>query len=200
MRGPIALAALLLCAIPAVAADPPPLATRRFVLDAPVPDVEVVDHDGTRLRFRSDLVGGRTVVVNAVYTECTNVCPMMGRAFAALQTALGDRLGKDVLLISVSRDPEHDTPARLAAWRKRFGAKPGWIAVTGKKAAIDALLRVLTGDPARTGGHSAVALFGDERSGIWLREYGADEPGQYLRLLEAMREARIQSETDANLR
>ena len=190
---------LLICALTVAAADPPPLAARRGALE-PIPDVEVVDQDGRTLRFRSDLLRGRTVVVNAVYTDCTNVCPMMGHAFAALQTALGDRLGTEVLLISVSRDPEHDTPARLAAWRKRFGAKPGWIAVTGRKANIDALLRVLTGDPAQTGGHAAVALLGDERSGIWLREYGAGEPDAYLRLLDRMREARIQSAPDAHVR
>jgi protein SCO1/2 len=194
--------ALLFCAMSmtvAAAADPPPLASRRVAME-PIPDVEVVDQDGRTLRFRSDLLRGRTVVVNAVYTECTNVCPMMGHAFAALQTALGDRLGKDVLLISISRDPEHDTPARLAAWRKRFGAKPGWVAVTGKKQAIDALLRVLTGDRAQRGGHSEVALLGDDGSGIWLREYGAGDPEQYLRLLERMREARIQSGSDAHVR
>jgi protein SCO1/2 len=171
------LAVLLLGEI-AAAADPPLL----------VPDVEVVDQDGTTLRFRTDLLRGRTVVVNAVYTECTNVCPMMGHAFARLQDALGDRLGKDVLLVSISRDPEHDTPARLAAWRKRFGAKPGWVAVTGRKAAIDALLQALTGDPARVGDHAAVALLGDGRTGRWLREYGAYEPARYLRLLEQLRE------------
>jgi protein SCO1 len=181
------------------AAEPPPLASRRVALE-PIPDVEVVDQEGRTLHFRSDLLRGRTVVINAVYTDCTNVCPMMGHAFAALQTALGDRLGKEVLLISVSRDPEHDMPARLAAWRKRFGAKPGWIAVTGSKANIDALLRVLTGDPAQTGGHAAVALLGDERSGIWLREYGAGEPEAYLRLLDRMRDARIQSAPDAHVR
>jgi protein SCO1/2 len=191
--------ALLFCTMTVAAADPPPLASRRVTLE-PIPDVEVVDQDGHTLRFRSDLLRGRTVVVNAVYTECTNVCPMMGHAFAELQTALGDRLGKDVLLISISRDPEHDTPARLAAWRKRFGAKPGWIAVTGRKESIDSLLRVLTGDPSRTGGHSAVALLGDLRSGIWLREYGAGQPEQYLRLLATMQEARLQSAADAHVR
>jgi len=172
------IATLLLCAV---------LHSQRITLSEPLPDVEVVDQTGHPHRFYSDLVKGKLVVVNAVYASCTNVCPQMERAFAQLQNALGDRLGRDVYLISISRDPAHDTPERLEEYGRRFGARPGWTFVTGRPEAIDRLLRVLTGDPARTGGHSTVAWIGNDANGTWLREYGAGEPARYIELLDAIK-------------
>jgi protein SCO1/2 len=169
MIAPLLLAAALLA---------PPIE-----LPAPLPDVNVVDQDGRTHRFYSDLIKGKLVVVNAVYTGCTNVCPMMERSFATLQNALGDRLGKDVFLISISRDPDRDTPARLKEYGRRFNAKPGWMFVTGQHGAIDRLLRALTGDGAAPGGHSTVAWIGNGANGIWLRTYGADEPSRTIELL-----------------
>ena len=168
----------------------PTVHAERVTLAKPIPDVEVVDHEGRKLRFHSDLIKGKTVVVNAVYTNCTSICPLLGRTFGNLQTSLGDRLGKDVFLISISRDPEIDTPESLATWRKRYGAKPGWIFVTGRKEAIDEVLVLLTGDKSYRGGHSAIVLLGDDATGIWLRDYGADEPAHYERVLEYFAAAR----------
>lgn len=178
------IAALVTAAwLHAAAAATVPVSAQRIHLAGPIPDVEVVDQEGRKHRFYTDLVRGKTVVVNAIYTRCTNVCPLLGHAFRDLQTALADRQGRDVHLISVSRDPENDTPEDLAAWRRRFHGKPGWTFVTGKKEAIDAILELLTGDPAYPGGHSAIALLGDDTTGIWLRDYGAAEPERYEELL-----------------
>lgn len=156
---------------------------QRVLAGKKLPDVAVVDHTGRALHFYSDLVRGRTVFVNAVYTDCEFTCPILGQAFAKLQQSLGDRLGRDVFLVSISRDPEHDTPRKLAAWRERYHAKPGWIVVTGKKKAIDELLRALTGDATGRGGHEMVTYLGHDGSGTWLRLYGAAEPEHYERVL-----------------
>ncbi|HEY2323479.1 MAG TPA: SCO family protein [Thermoanaerobaculia bacterium] len=155
-------------------------------LPAPLPDVQVVDQDGRSHRFYSDLIAGKLVVINAVYTSCTNVCPMMQRSFADLQDVLGDRLGKDVFLISISRDPDRDTPTRMKEYARRFHAKPGWMFVTGQHDAIDRLLRALTGDRASPGGHSTVAWIGNGANGTWLRTYGADEPSRTIELLNEL--------------
>jgi protein SCO1/2 len=147
-----------------------------------IPDVEVTDQNGRKARFYTDLVKGKTVIINFVFTSCTYVCPMQGANFARLQAALGERLGRDVHLISVSTDPLVDTPERLKAWGARFGAKPGWTLVTGGKEEMDKLLQSLTGDAARRGEHSPVALLGDFERGAWVRAYGLSEPERYLQL------------------
>ena len=168
----------------------PPISAQRLEIANRIPDVEVVDHTGRKHRFHSDLIRGKTVIVNAVYTSCTSTCPLLGRTFGNLQAALCDRLGRDVFFVSISRDPENDTPELLAEWRKKYGAKRGWIFVTGKKEAIDSVLEVMTGDRAFTGGHSAIAIVGDDTTGIWFREYGAAQPEQYQKLLHYLAEAR----------
>lgn len=130
------------------------------------PDVSVRTQSGEAVHFYRDLVKGRTVAVNFIFTSCTTVCPTMGITFSQVQRLLGKR---DVALVSVSIDPGNDTPQRLASWSRRFGAKPGWTLVTGNKSDIDALLKSLglfSADPAA---HSPVVLVGDDAHGRWER-------------------------------
>ena len=150
---------------------------------AAMPDVEVVDQEGRKLHFYRDLIQGKTVVVNFVYTRCKTFCPLLGRSFATLQESLGDRLGKEVSLISVSLDPQTDTPERLKAWGAQFGARPGWTLVTGDKRNLDTLLEALTGDPARRDNHSPAVLLGNYDQGTWIRESGFAAPEKVLAIL-----------------
>jgi protein SCO1/2 len=133
-----------------------------------IDDVVVQTQDGRSVRFYSDLVKGRVVAVNFVFTSCTTVCPLMGARFARLQQLLGDR--SDVSLISVSIDPANDTPARLAAWRTRMGGKVGWTLVTGAKPDLDALTRSLGAPVADPAAHSPLILIIDDRKGTAIRQ------------------------------
>jgi protein SCO1 len=153
--------------------------TRSFAF----PDVVVQTQDGRRVHFYDDLVKGRVVAIDFIFTNCTTVCPLMGARFARLQSLLGRR-AHDVALVSISIDPTNDTPARLAAWSKRFGARPGWTLVTGAKSDIDNLLRaagVGAGDPSA---HVPVILLGDDRTGAWQRVDGLTEPTRLASLLD----------------
>src|ERR1051325_10225018 len=98
-------------------------------------DVELINQDGKKVRFYSDVLKGKTVVVNAFFTTCTSVCPPMNRNMEKIQEALGDRVGRDVFLVSITVDPENDTPARIKDYARKFHAGPGWTSVK--------LLRVL---------------------------------------------------------
>lgn len=118
-----------------------------------IPDVEVLDQEGRKQRFYTDLVKDKVVVINFVFTTCKSMCPLLGTNFSKLQDALGDRLNKQVFLISVSTDPETDSPEKLKAWGEKFKAKDGWTFVTGNKEQLTSLLRVFTGDGPRTGYH-----------------------------------------------
>src|SRR6185369_17077012 len=76
-------------------------------------DVELLNQDGQKLRFYSDVLKNKVVIINTFFTTCTSVCPPLNRNFEKLQEALGDRLGKDAFLVSITVDPETDTPTRL---------------------------------------------------------------------------------------
>jgi len=71
-------------------------------------------------------VKGRVAALSFIFTTCTTICPLIGANLGRLQTELGQSLGEDISLISVSVDPATDTPQRMKAWGAQFGAKPGW--------------------------------------------------------------------------
>jgi protein SCO1 len=146
----------------------------------------LVDQDGKRIDFYNDLLKGRVVAINFIYTTCTAICPMQGNQFARLQAMLGERLGKDITLISISADPESDNPQKLKAWLSNFGANQGWIFLTGEKTEIDRLSRALTGDEARKGDHSPVLFIGNYDKGMWKRVYGLAEPERLTRMIVEM--------------
>jgi len=100
-------------------------------------DVELITQDGKKVRFYTEVLKGKTVVINAFFTTCTSVCPPMNRNMERIQQALGDRVGRDVLLVSMSVDPEVDTPPKLKEYAKKFHAGPGLMFLTGKKENID---------------------------------------------------------------
>lgn len=118
-----------------------------------IPDVEVLDQEGQPQKFYSDLVKDKIVVINFIFTTCKAICPLLATNFTKLQTELGERLNKDVFLISVTTDPETDSPEKMKAWGEKFKAKAGWTFVTGSKEQLTPLLRVFTGDGPRTGYH-----------------------------------------------
>jgi protein SCO1/2 len=102
--------------------------------------VTLTNEQGRDVRVYDDLVKGRVVAVNFIFTSCTTVCQPMSATFAQAETLLGRRASH---LISISIDPEMDTPARLASWKKRFHGGDSWTLLTGSRADIDALRKSL---------------------------------------------------------
>jgi protein SCO1/2 len=151
-----------------------------------VPDVSLVDQDGRPVRFYTDLVKDRVVAVNFVFTTCTTICPPMGANFARLQKILGDRAGRDVHLISVSVDPNTDTPERLKAWAQKFGAGPGWTLVTGDRDEVIRLLKALGVYTPSISDHSPLVLLGNDARHRWTRAYGLATPARLAELIDQM--------------
>jgi protein SCO1 len=148
-----------------------------------IPDASLVDQDGRGVLFHRDLVAGKVVVVNFVFTTCTTICPPMGASFGKLQKSLGERAGKDVFLISISIDPAIDTPERLLAWAEKFGRAPGWSLVTGAKSEITAVLRSLGAYVGNKLDHAPIALVGRD-GGEWLRVSGLANPEKVIAAID----------------
>jgi len=139
---------------------------------ARIPDTTVYDQDGRRLHFYSDLVKGKTVAINFIFTTCTTICPPLSATFRKVQQELGDRVGRDISLISISVDPTTDVPERLKSFAAKFKAAPGWTFVTGNKPEIDLLLTALGAKVADKNDHSPMILIGNEAARYWTRTYG----------------------------
>ncbi|WP_263352896.1 SCO family protein [Acidicapsa acidisoli] len=134
-------------------------------------DVPLVTQNGDSVRLYSDLLHNKVVVINTFFGTCTGSCPKMSGILAGLQERLGDHLGKDVLLLSFSVDPETDTPEKLKLYAEQFHARPGWLFLTGKKENVDLALSKLGPKIAHREDHSTLFLIGNDRTGLWKKAF-----------------------------
>ena len=149
-----------------------------------IPDVEVLDQHGNELHFYSDLIKDKTVAINFIFTNCTTICPPLAATFARLQKEMGDKVGKDVHLISISVDPLTDTPERLKAWGAKFKAGPGWTFVTGEKQEMDKLLNALGAAVSKREDHTPAMIIGNDGKGVWTRTYGLAKIPQIVGVIQ----------------
>ncbi|WP_298824647.1 SCO family protein [uncultured Piscinibacter sp.] len=156
-------------------------------------DTKLVDQDGRALNLQREVIGSRIVVVDFVYTTCTTVCPLASAIFADLQTQLGERVGRDVVLVTITVDPVRDTPQKLKAYAAKFGAGPGWSWMTGSPVAVNEVLKGLGAYTPDFTQHPQMMLVGDGRSGGWTRFSGLPDPkklAEHVRRLDQQRSAR----------
>jgi cytochrome oxidase Cu insertion factor (SCO1/SenC/PrrC family) len=156
-----------------------------------IPDADVLDQNGRKLNFYTDLVKGKTVIINFIFTTCTTICPPLTATFRRVQQELGERAGRDVHLISISVDPVTDVPERLKEFSAKFKAGPGWTFVTGSKPEIDSLLKALGAAVADKNDHTPMVLIGNDTAGYWTRTYGLAPAST---LVKAINEAAARSE------
>jgi protein SCO1 len=162
----------------AILADPPPgTAGGRWAADY-FPNVPLITQHGTVVRFYDDLLKGKAVAVNLIYTRCSANCPLETARLAQIQRLLGDRVGKEIFFYSISIDPRHDTPEVLKAYAERFHAGPGWLFLTGQEEDIR-LVSAKLGlssriDAATRDGHMPSLMIGNEPTGEWMRNSAVD--------------------------
>ncbi|HSE20593.1 MAG TPA: SCO family protein [Pyrinomonadaceae bacterium] len=142
------------------------------------PNVELITHDGKKVRFYDDLIKGKVVAIELMYTTCKYNCPLETARLVQVQKMLGDRMGKDVFFYSITIEPEIDTPAVLKAYAAKYRIGPGWTFLTGKEKDIKLISRKLGLDflpnPNDPDGHMPSLLIGNETTGIWMRNSALD--------------------------
>jgi len=149
-------------------------------------DVKLIDQDGRERRFYTDLLQGKTVIINPMFTTCTGACPVMSGAVEKIQAHLGDRVGRDVRLISISVDPVHDTPARMKEYAARFHARAGWVFLTGSKENVEAVLRKLGQWVDEPAAHQTLLLIGNDRTGLWKKALALAPVEQLLPIVDSV--------------
>ena len=136
------------------------------------PNLPVVNQDGKTLHFYDDLIKGRIVVVSFIFTTCADLCPIETARLAEVKEMLGDVVGRDISFLSITVDPEHDTPDTLKAFADAYDAGPGWNFVTGKPEDIKAILAKF-GDRSGERGlssHRNEIMLGNDPVGDWQRD------------------------------
>ncbi len=168
------LVAALLSAAPALAHEMhehAPAGQSQAMVRVSVPDVTLDTQAGRRIRL-PDLVGDRIIVIDFVYTSCTTFCPVASSIMDRVRVRLDERLGRDVVLASITVDPLRDTPQRLAAYASRFTPSESWHWLTGEKRNVDAVLKGFGAYSPNFEDHPALVLVGHPRSGVWMRLNG----------------------------
>lgn len=154
-----------------------------------VPDIEVVNQDGKHVRFNSQVVEGRIAIVTGFFTTCSSMCPITQEKLSQVARQLGPRLGKDVVIVSVSVDAENDTPARMKEWGEKFHIGPGWTLVSGNRAEVDTLLKSLGLFVPLPQRHQSALMVGSTASG-WVRVSSWSSSEKLVKLVESMSSAR----------
>jgi protein SCO1 len=171
MKGVAAAVVLSLCATAAVAGK---RGADYF------PNAELITQEGRKVRFYDDVLKGKQVAINAIFTSCKDVCPLETANMVQLRKVLGERFGRDVHLYSISIDPKRDTPEVLKAYAEKFGAD--WTFLTGQPEDIKlimkklALIRDRDNPTSRGSHHSAYLIVGSVADGQWTRFSAVDSP------------------------
>jgi protein SCO1/2 len=173
------VAAIFLTAILYLAAGSTPAAADNARWGANYfPNVVLTTQDGVKVHFYDDVLKGKSVVIDLIYTSCVDSCPLETARLAQVQKMLGDRVGKDIFFYSISIDPTHDTPKVLKAYAEKYHIGPGWTFLTGKKADIELVSKKLglysDPDPNDRDGHTPSVLIGNEPGGQWMRNSATD--------------------------
>ena len=144
------------------------------------PNVELTSSKGEKVRFFDDLVEGKVVMINFIYTRCPDACPLETARLSEVYQILGDRVGQDVFMYSITIDPGYDTPEVLTDFMQTYQIEDGWEFFTGKEEEI-LLLRKKLGlyidevnkDPLD---HNLSMIVGNQKTGRWMKKSPFENP------------------------
>jgi len=145
---------------------PDPEAKRREYFS----DVRLVTHDGREVRFYSDMLKDKVVLVHFFYTNCKTTAALQAKVISDLQPLLGERLGRDIFIISITVDPAVDTIDKVRDYAKAFRPRKGWVFLTGKKQNVDWVNYRLGNYTENPEAHAALFLLGNLRTGHWIKD------------------------------
>jgi protein SCO1/2 len=159
-------------------------------------NTELVTQDGKTVHFYNDVMKDKVVVINCFFATCKGSCLPMNRNFENIQQGLGSRVGKDVFLVSITVDPEMDTPAQLKRYAEKLHAGPGWLFLTGSKANVDFIHKKLGQYVEDKQDHANIVIIGNERTGLWKKAFGLAPAAEIVKVVESVMNDKGNNETN----
>ena len=172
---------ILLLALPAGASTPVEDGAHRYF-----GDTVLIDQDGRELRLFSDLMAGRVVLIHAGFVDCKTDCPLTASILQKVQEHLGARLGADARILSITLDPERDTPARLKEHASKLQARAGWHFLTGKPEDVEAVLGKLGLTAPDRDKHKPLFLVGNVPTGLWKKVFPLADTDELLAVVDSV--------------
>lgn len=146
----------------------------------------VVNQFGEEMNFFDNLLKDKVVVINSFYSQCTTDCPLIHDRLQKIQDHLGDRLGRDVNLISLTVDPENDTPEVLKVHADQYGAKRGWYFISGDKEKVATVLMKLGKYVSSREGHDNIFVIGNLPTRLWKKANGLANEEELIRVVDSV--------------
>jgi protein SCO1 len=165
-------------------------------------NLPVINQDGKQLKFYDDVIKDKIFVISFIFTACREVCPITTARLAMVEERLGDAVGRDVFLYSISVDPANDTPEKLKNFAKAFHAGPGWQFLTGKYPDMRVINGKLGERMIDLSSHRNEVLIGNGRTGEWQRDNLFGDIDRVIENIRAMdpkwrEQTRISEKTNA---
>jgi protein SCO1 len=160
---------------------------RERLAERSFPNVTLTTHEGKRVKFYDDLLKDKIVIINFMYVKCQGICPGTTANLVKVQKLLGNRVGKDIFMYSITLKPEEDTPEKLAAYAKAYKVGPGWQFLTGNPQDVELLrqkLGFIDRDPVRDANksnHIGMLRWGNEPHTLWAGCPGSLAPGKIVK-------------------
>lgn len=160
---------------------------RQRLAERSFPNVTLTTHEGKKVKFYDDLLKDKIVLINFMYVKCEGSCPGTTANLVKVQQLLGNRVGKDIFMYSITLKPEEDTPKVLAAYAKAYKVKPGWQFLTGDPKDIELLrqkLGFIDRDPVRDANksnHIGMLRWGNEPHTLWAGCPASLAPGKIVK-------------------
>ena len=160
---------------------------RERLAERSFPNVTLTTHEGKKVKFYDDLLKDKIVLINFMYVKCQGTCPGTTANLVKVQKLLGERVGKDIFMYSISLKPEEDTPEKLAAYARAYKVGPGWQFLTGDPRDVELLrqkLGFIDRDPVRDAdksNHIGMLRWGNEPHTLWAGCPGSLAPSKIVK-------------------
>ena len=155
-------------------------------------DLPVIAQDGKERRFFSDVLKDKVVLIYLFFTNCENTCPVVNQTLSNVQDLLGDRLGNDITLISITTDPARDTPSVVKEYSDYFGPRPGWFFLTGERQNIETLDHRLGHTSPDPTDHIAFLMVGNVAKAKWTKLKPTASPAEIVAMLHFLAGDRLE--------
>ena len=136
-----------------------------------VPDVILINHNGEEVHLKSFFESGKPILLDFIYGTCTTICPVLSVGFSYFQKKSAQR-GEQVQLVSISIDPDNDTPEVMKEYLQRYNGQPGWDIFTGKRDDVIAILRTFDAYVSNKMDHFPLTILKKPGDKQWVRLYG----------------------------
>src|SRR5215470_17601861 len=146
-------------------------------------DLPVIAQDGKERRFFSDVLKDKVVLIYMFFSNCENTCPVINQKLANVQDLLGDHLGTDITLISITTDPARDTPPVVKEYSGYFDPRPGWLFLTGERQNIETIVRRLGHTSPDPTDHIAFLMVGNVAKAKWTKLKPTASPAEIVAML-----------------